>query len=141
MAEDRKRQLQAGSVKPHHPLMEIVASRLLGIEGVPLAEQKRMVNRAARDAVQWHEAEVERLEAELARLQDALPTTADGVPVVPAMELWCHQEGWRTPLHFTALAFDSTLLGVWQHGQYILFERSYASEAAARAAKETSDAR
>ena len=86
-------------------------------------------------------AEVERLEAELARLQDALPTTADGVPVVPAMELWCHQEGWRTPLHFTALAFDSTLLGVWQHGQYILFERSYASEAAARAAKETSDAR
>jgi len=86
-------------------------------------------------------AEVKRLEAELARLQDALPTTADGVPVVPAMELWCHQEGWRTPLHFTALAFDSTLLGVWQHGQYILFERSYASEAAARAAKETSDAR
>ncbi|HUX02014.1 MAG TPA: hypothetical protein VMY35_13645 [Phycisphaerae bacterium] len=86
-------------------------------------------------------AEVKRLEAELARLQDALPTTADGVPVVPAMELWCHQEGWRTPLHFTALAFDSTLLGVWLHGQYILFERSYASEAAARAAKETSDAR
>ena len=68
MAEDRKRQLQAGSVKPHHPLMEIVASRLLGIEGVPLAEQKRMVNRAARDAVQWHEAEVERLRKALHRI-------------------------------------------------------------------------
>ena len=84
-------------------------------------------------------AEVKRLEAELARLKAALPKTADGVTVVPAMELWCHQEGWATPLHFTALAFDSTLLGVWQNGQFIVFQRSYSTEAAARAAKENTD--
>lgn len=43
------------SVKPNHPLKELLAKLLFGIETVPMAEQRRMVNRACREAVEWHE--------------------------------------------------------------------------------------
>jgi len=43
-------------VKPHHPLQELLAKLLFSIETVPPKEQKRMVNRACREAVEWHKA-------------------------------------------------------------------------------------
>ncbi len=46
------------TVKPHHPLQELIAKCLHGIEGVPRDEQRRMVNRVAREAVKWHEAQM-----------------------------------------------------------------------------------
>ena len=52
------------TVKPHHPLQELLAQLLFGIGGVPSMEQKRMVSRACREAVKWHEAEVKRLNNE-----------------------------------------------------------------------------
>lgn len=42
-------------VKPNHPLQELLAQLLSGIEVVPVDEQRRMVNRACREAVKWHE--------------------------------------------------------------------------------------
>jgi len=44
-------------IKPHHPLQELLAKLLFGIETVPVAEQKRMVNRACRAAVKWYDAQ------------------------------------------------------------------------------------
>ena len=38
-----------------HPLAEILARCLFGIEGVPGEAQRRMVNRAIKRAVEWHE--------------------------------------------------------------------------------------
>lgn len=46
------------SVKPHHPLKELLAKCLLGIQVVPVKEQGRMVNYACNDAVKWHEDKV-----------------------------------------------------------------------------------
>jgi len=43
------------TVKGNHPLAEVIACALFSIETVPVAEQKRMVNRAAKAAVKWHE--------------------------------------------------------------------------------------
>ncbi len=43
------------NVKPNHPLAEILAKKLFSIEIVPQKEQTRMVNRAIKAAVQWHE--------------------------------------------------------------------------------------
>lgn len=43
------------NVEPNHPLAEILARKLFGIEGVPRKEQTHMVNRAIKAAVQWHE--------------------------------------------------------------------------------------
>lgn len=45
-------------VKSHHPLQELLAKLLFGIEMVPIKEQKRMVSRACREAVKWHETQV-----------------------------------------------------------------------------------
>ena len=42
------------NVKPHHPLTELLAGLLHGIQTVPLKEQTRMKNRAIREAVKWH---------------------------------------------------------------------------------------
>lgn len=43
------------NVKPHHPLAEILACQLFGISCVPKEEQTRMINRAIKKAVEWHE--------------------------------------------------------------------------------------
>ena len=47
------------TVKGNHPLAEIIARKLIGIESVPSAEQRKMVNRAVKAAVEYHEAELE----------------------------------------------------------------------------------
>lgn len=41
-----------------HPLAEVIAKKLFGITGVPANEQKRMVNRAIKAAVKWHEENI-----------------------------------------------------------------------------------
>lgn len=41
-------------VKDNHPLAEIIAKALFGIETVPAEEQRRMVNRACKAAVWWY---------------------------------------------------------------------------------------
>ena len=48
-------------VQPHHPLQELLAKLLFSIETVPPAEQKKMVSRACREAVKWHEKEMNSL--------------------------------------------------------------------------------
>ena len=46
---------QVMKVKGNHPLAELLAKHLLGIETVPKNYQKRMINRAIKAAVKWHE--------------------------------------------------------------------------------------
>lgn len=41
-------------VKPNHPIAEVVARKLHGISGVPVEEQRRMVQRAANAAFDYH---------------------------------------------------------------------------------------
>jgi len=48
------------TVKGNHPLAEIIARKLFCIESVPVAEQGKMVNRAIKAAVAYHEAEINR---------------------------------------------------------------------------------
>ena len=42
------------NVKGNHPLAEILAKSLLGIESVPREHQKKMVNRAIKSAVEFY---------------------------------------------------------------------------------------
>lgn len=42
------------NVRGNHPLAELLARKLFDIERRPPAEQKRMVNRAIRAAVDWY---------------------------------------------------------------------------------------
>lgn len=51
---------------PHHPLVELLASLLYGIETVPRDEQRKMVTRAIREAVKWHDQRVRDLQSHLA---------------------------------------------------------------------------
>ena len=44
------------TVKGNHPLAETIAKDLFGIETVPIEGVRRMVNKAARDAVAYHTA-------------------------------------------------------------------------------------
>jgi len=37
-----------------HPLMEVIAKKLFGIETVPSTEKRKMITRAAKAAVKWH---------------------------------------------------------------------------------------
>jgi hypothetical protein len=48
-------------VKLHHPLQELLAQLLFGIESVPQQEQKRMVNFACKKAVEWHDKEMNKI--------------------------------------------------------------------------------
>lgn len=48
-------------VKPNHPLAELLAQLLFGIETIPAKCQKRAINRACREATKWHKAEVLRV--------------------------------------------------------------------------------
>ena len=43
-------------VSGNHPLAEVIAKQLSGIESVPKEYQKKMVNRTAKKAVEFHEA-------------------------------------------------------------------------------------
>ena len=49
------------NVKPHHPLQELLAQLLFGIETVPVAERKRMVNFACKEAARWHNKQIEKM--------------------------------------------------------------------------------
>lgn len=42
-------------VQPNHPLAEIIACKLFGIEIVPDKEKRKMVNRAIKAAINYHE--------------------------------------------------------------------------------------
>ena len=46
------------SVKPHHPLQELLAQLLFGIEAVTPNERKRMVNFACTEATRWYEKRI-----------------------------------------------------------------------------------
>jgi hypothetical protein len=48
------------TVKGNHPLAEIIARKLFGIEMAQTAEQRKMVSRAIKAAVEYHNTEVER---------------------------------------------------------------------------------
>lgn len=48
-------------IKSNHPLQELLAKLLHGIEGVSAKEQKRMVNRACREVVKWHKEQIEQM--------------------------------------------------------------------------------
>ena len=41
------------NVKPHHPLQEILACALFGIEGMPQKEQRKMVQKATKAALEY----------------------------------------------------------------------------------------
>lgn len=49
-------------VKPNHPLAELLAQLLHGIEVVNAPERRRMANRACREATKWHKEQVDRFE-------------------------------------------------------------------------------
>jgi hypothetical protein len=61
-------------VKGNHPLAEVVAKKMFGAAGCPPLEIDRMVNHAARAAVEYHESEMIEKAAELDRLREALNT-------------------------------------------------------------------
>jgi acetyl-CoA carboxylase beta subunit len=56
-------------VKPHHPLQELLAQLLFGIETVPTVEQRRMVNRACKEAAHWHKAQVKQMKSWLREME------------------------------------------------------------------------
>lgn len=43
-------------VKGNHPLSEVIACKLFGISTVPALEAERMISRACKAAVEWHES-------------------------------------------------------------------------------------
>ena len=45
-------------VKGNHPLAEIIAKKLFSIENVPKEEQRKMVQRAIKAAIKYHEEEM-----------------------------------------------------------------------------------
>ena len=49
------------NVKGNHPLAEIIAKCLFGIEQVPKKYMGRMVNRACKKAVEYHKKEIKKL--------------------------------------------------------------------------------
>ena len=49
------------TVKGNHPLAEIIARKLFCIESAPVAEQGKMLRRAVKVAVEYHNGEVQKL--------------------------------------------------------------------------------
>ncbi|MHC4464079.1 MAG: hypothetical protein ACYS30_22015 [Planctomycetota bacterium] len=67
---------KADCVEPNHPLAEILAVKLSGIEVVPLKEQRRMVRDTIRAGVIWArscEGEIEKLKEILIEYGRHLP--------------------------------------------------------------------
>jgi len=52
------------TVPGNHPLAEIIARKLSGIGSVPAGEQIKMIKRAAKAAVVWHDKEIKRITKE-----------------------------------------------------------------------------
>ena len=63
------------TVKGNHPLAEIIARKLFSIETVPTTEQKKMVSRAVKSAVEYHEAEINKLKEQNKEMLEALKET------------------------------------------------------------------
>jgi len=63
------------SVEPDHPLAEILAKKLFGIEGVPIKEQRKMVSRAIKAAVEFHESFKDKATFEITQLIKNLDKT------------------------------------------------------------------
>ena len=63
------------SVEPNHPLAEILAKTLFGIEVVPIKEQRKMVNRAINVAVEFHESFKNKATSEITQLIKNLDKT------------------------------------------------------------------
>ena len=80
--KSRKDNICGVSVKPNHPLAELLAQYLFGIEIVPLKEQQKMVQRAIREAVKWHENNAGKMRLENKELQEALEFLLDMTLVV-----------------------------------------------------------
>jgi hypothetical protein len=57
------------TVRGNHPLAEVIAKKLSGIEMCPVTEQIMMAGRACKAAVAWHKEEVEALEARITELE------------------------------------------------------------------------
>ncbi len=49
-------------VKPNHPLAELLAQLLHGVETIPRKQMKSSHMRACREAAKWHKEQVDRLE-------------------------------------------------------------------------------
>ena len=64
-------------VKAHHPLQELIAQFLSGLEIVGSKEQRRMVNRACREAVKWHEEKVKSMDGLLQGCKIAIECFGD----------------------------------------------------------------
>lgn len=52
-------------IKGNHPLAEILAKKLFGIESVPPKEQTIMVRRAINAAVEWYETQIKLMDKAL----------------------------------------------------------------------------
>ena len=60
-------------VKGNKPLMEIIAKKLSGIEGVPPTEQRKMVNRACKSAQAYYDEQVTELRDLIQELVSSIP--------------------------------------------------------------------
>jgi hypothetical protein len=49
------------TVKGNHPLAEIIARKMSGIESVPIKQMGGVVNRAAKAAVKYYDGEIKKL--------------------------------------------------------------------------------
>lgn len=87
--KNRKNNTNNISVQPHHPLAELLAKCLFGIEIIPPKYIKREVNRAIREAVKWHEKDVEQMKdilkeiLECPRIIDEATVPKGGIDVAP----------------------------------------------------------
>ena len=50
-----------------HALGEIISCKLFGISGVPVTEQRKMIGRAIRAAIEYHDKELQEKELEVKR--------------------------------------------------------------------------
>lgn len=67
-------------VKPHHPLAELLAGLLSGIQTVPLKEQTRMKNTAIREAVKWHKLQIEKMTWWIKDMEENIQTEGGTCP-------------------------------------------------------------
>lgn len=67
-------------VKGNHPLAEVIAKRLFGIENTPKEYQQRMVNSACAEAVKWHEKDVMSIKQFYLRRMNALQKYQANLP-------------------------------------------------------------
>ncbi len=85
-------------VKSHHPLMELLAKLLFSIETVPAKEQRRMANRACREAVKWHESQVEQMQLWIKDMEKAI-RMEDGVCPECDVRLGDYVEPYHSGVH------------------------------------------